>query len=346
MKTGKNIQELVTELQRQQSEKRDYISPADALQLQDDGRTLTMRNMDFQATSLFHRQMGDALGIPAKYYDKMQQAKPSLLAKNVNSWLSDKDQSYMVRTLSGMARALLSDRYRRIDNLEVASAVLPIFAGQQDMEVVSSDVTEQKMYIKIVSKRIEAKCVGDVVQAGVAISNSEVGMGAVSVLPLVYTLKCSNGMIVNSLAERKTHLGRAVKGLEDFGIISDEAAEAEDRAFLLKLRDIVHNAFDEVRFAEIVATMEKSAEAKITGKVTDVVELTARTYSLNDGEREGILKYLIEGGDLSRYGLGNAITRTSQDIGSYDRATQLEGIGWNVVNMPENQWRVINAADI
>ena len=42
-----------------------------------------------------------------------------------NTWLADRPQSsYMVRTLDDCARALLSDRYRRIDNLEIAMAVL------------------------------------------------------------------------------------------------------------------------------------------------------------------------------------------------------------------------------
>ena len=31
-------------------------------------------------------------------------------------------------------------------------------------------------------------------------------------------------------------------------------------------------------------------------------------------------QYLIEGGDLSQYGLSNAVTRASQDVASYDRA--------------------------
>lgn len=33
---------------------------------------------------------------------------------------------------------------------------------------------------------------GDIVQAGVMISNSEVGLGAVSIQPLVYRLVCTN----------------------------------------------------------------------------------------------------------------------------------------------------------
>ena len=85
-----------------------------------------------------------------------------------------------------VARALLSDRYRRIDNMEIASAVLPLFAGQADMQVMSCEVTENRMYLKIVNKRLEMDVVpGDTVQGGVIISNSVVGLGAVSVQPLL-----------------------------------------------------------------------------------------------------------------------------------------------------------------
>ena len=54
------------------------------------------------------------------------------------------------------------------------------------------------MYIKVVNKRLEAEVVpGDIVQSGVIISNSEVGLGSVNIQPLVYRLVCSNGMVVN-----------------------------------------------------------------------------------------------------------------------------------------------------
>ena len=342
MKTGRELPEVLVELQRQQAEKRDYISPSFSLSLRPDGRTLEMGEKEFGTTDLFHRQVAASLSIPAKYYDLMQTEKPALLAENVNAWFSDRDQKYMVRSLSGVARALLSDRYRRIDNLEVASAVLPLFAGVDGIEVMSCEVTEHRLYLKVVNHRLEMACVGDRVQAGVMISNSEVGLGAVSVQPLIYTLACTNGMVVNSLGERKTHVGRAAKGLEGYEVISDEAAEAEDKAFLLKLRDITKAAIDEARFGMVVNTLAQSADAKITGRVQNVIEVTGKEYGLNEMEQDGVLKYLIQGGDLSLYGLSNAVTRYSQDVASYDRATALEGMGWDIATMGRNQWARIN----
>ena len=352
MKQGRALPEVLTELQRQNAAKQDYIGPAQAFHLEPDGRTFSISHMasgaqeTFGTTDLFHRQVGSALGIPAKYYDMMKKQKPELLAENVNAWFGDRDQSYMIRSMdygSGrVARALLSDRYRRIDNLEIASAVLPLFAGQEGMEVMSCEVTENRLYLKIVNHRLEMACVGDRVQAGVLISNSEVGLGAVSVQPLVYTLACTNGMVVSSLGERKTHVGRAAKAMEDsFFLYSDETKEAEDKAFMLKLRDTTLAAIEEARFAQIVGKLEESNNARITGRVQDVIELTGKAFDLNQPEQDSIINYLIQGGNLSLYGLSNAITRASQDVESYDRATTLEGIGWQVATMEPAQWREI-----
>jgi len=354
MKTGRQLNEVMAELVRQNEAKRDFISPAAGMRLQDDGRTFeishatTNQQEVFGTTGLFHRQVASALGIPAKYYDLMQSQKPGLLAQNVNTWLADRDASYMVRSMDygagRVARALLSERYRRIDNMEIATAVLPLFAGQSQYEVVSCEVTENRLYLKIVNHKLELAVVpGDYVQAGVLISNSEVGLGAVSIQPLVYRLVCTNGMCVNDYGERRHHVGRAAKAVEDsFDLYTDETMEAEDKAFLLKLRDTTMAAIEETRFAMVVDKLKESVGAPITGKVQDVVELTSRTFGINQDEQEGILKYLIAGGDLSLYGLSNAVTRASQDVESYDRATALEGIGWQVATMDRGQWKEIN----
>ena len=354
MKQGRALPEVLMELKRQNEAKKDFISPAQAFHLEEDGATFGITHLNtgeqetFSTTDLFHRQVGSTLGIPAKYYDQMKKLKPQLLAENVNAWFSDREQSYMIRSMdygNGMvARALLSDRYRRIDNMEIASTILPLFAGKEEMEVISCEVTENRLYLKIVNHKLEMAVVpGDLVQAGVVISNSEVGLGAVSVQPLVYRLVCTNGMVVNDFGERRAHVGRQAKALEDsFNLYSDETIEAEDKAFMLKLRDTTMAAIEEARFTQIIGKLQDSTQARITGRVQDVIELTGKAYDLNQGEQDSILNYLIAGGDLSLYGLSNAITRASQDVESYDRATSLEGIGWQVATMEPARWKEIN----
>lgn len=341
MKVGRSLQEVLMELQRQNRAKKDYIAPAQSMRLEKDGRTFQMgEQAPFATTQLFHRQLASTLAIPAKYYDLMQKEKPELLAENVNVWLDTRQSNYMIRSMDygagPVARALLSERYRRIDNMEIASAVLPLFAGNDGYSVESCEVTENRLYLKILNKRLEMEVrKGDIVQAGVMISNSEVGLGAVSVQPLVYRLVCTNGLIINDFGKRRNHVGRQAKMAEDFTLYSDETIEAEDKAFMLKLRDTTMAAIEESRFAQVVDKLKEAAGIPIKGNVQEVVELTGREFGITQDEQNGIFKYLVEGGDLSLYGLTNAVTRASQDVESYDRATTLEGIGWQIMQRRE-----------
>ena len=343
MKTGRDLMDVLIELDNQNKLKRDFIAPAGKLRLLDDGQTFVMGDKEnFSTTSLFHRQLGSALGIPAKYYDLMKDEKPELLANNVNTWLSGRPNNYMVRALGDTARAFLSERYRRRDNMEIANAVLPLFAGG-GYRVESCEVTEHRMYIKIVNQRLEMEVSkGDVVQAGVVISNSEVGLGAVSVQPLVYRLACTNGMVICDMGQRKNHVGRQNQLMEDYSMYSDETLEAEDKAFLMKLKDVALAAIEENRFSMVVDRLRATTGMKITGDIQKVVELSSNSFGLNGDEQSSVLRYLIEGGDLSLYGLSNAVTRTSQDIESYDRATELEGIGWKMAAMKDTEWEGMN----
>src|SRR5438128_6653645 len=91
----------------------------------------------------------------------------------------------MVRTLDGNARAFLSDRYRPLDHDEILERVLPAL-GEFDLDWSESslEVTDQRLYMKLVNPRVQSDInPGDTVQAGVLVTNSEIGMGSFSVSP-------------------------------------------------------------------------------------------------------------------------------------------------------------------
>ncbi len=343
MKEGRTLIELAQELERQRAAKKDYISDTRNLRMDatGDGLQLSLRDDRSHVVHMLgvndnaHRQIGTALGIPSKYYDKMQRELPDLLAANVNAWFDANPQARMIRTLDGNARAFLSDRYRRIDNFEIAQAVLPILADMPDAHIESCEVTENRMYLKCVNPRLTADVVpGDTVQAGIMITNSEIGLGSVTVQPLLYRLVCTNGMVVNDAAARKYHIGRANTIGENFQIFSDETIIADDKAFMLKIRDTVRAAVDEARFGVVVDMMRQAKGVKLeTPDVPKFVELTATEFGMTQAEGRGVLDHLIRDEDLSLYGLANAVTRYSQDVESYDRATELESAGYSILGM-------------
>jgi len=345
---GRTLQELATEIERQNEVKRDYLVDTQELQMRvnaDGVAELAFADRELGMNDIIHGQLAEKLAIPARYYERMREEQPQLLASNVNTWFTANPARRMVRTLDNTARAYLSDSYRRIDNYEIAQAVLPLIAEMAGAQVMSCELTERKMYLKVVNPRIETEISkGDVVQSGLIISNSETGHGSVSVMPLIYRLVCSNGMIARDQGTRKFHIGRVNESDENYEIYSSDTVQQDDKAFILKLRDTVHAAVEQSRFNAIVDKMRDGKQLAITGEIPAVVELAGKSLGFTEVENKNILDHLIRGGDLSLFGMSSAVTRAAQDVTNYDRSTEMEAVGWQVLNVEPQTWRMWNAA--
>lgn len=343
MKQGKTLNELAKELERQRLARKDFIADTAGLEVVTDSNGVTKVMMgftdisgEFVISDIAHQQIATRLQIPFRYYQKMRLEYPELLDKNINSWFARTNEKRMLRTLDNRLRAFLSDRYRRLDNLELAEAVLPILNEIKGLEIISSEITETHMYIKVINKKLKAE-VGenDIVQAGMVISNSEVGLGSLKVEPLVYRLVCKNGLIVKDYTQKKYHVGKQVDSEESaYEIYRDETLAADDKAFFMKVQDTVRCAVDETKFLLSVNKLIAVKSEHTGDNPIKTVELLADKYVLNQNERGSILRHFIMGGDDSRFGLVNAVTRASQDIEDYNRATELERLGGELLALP------------
>ncbi|PYS91466.1 MAG: DUF932 domain-containing protein [Acidobacteria bacterium] len=359
MKTGLSLQEMAAELERQKSQKRDFLAPSSELEMtaeiapeiHDESETahLQMRvngHGSFDLTNTAHEQLSSRLGIPRKYYDRMSQYAPHLLVDNVNHWMKDQPEKRMVRTLDGKMRAFLSSRYRPLDNFELAETVLPVLIGN-GVRIESSALTETRMYIKAVTDKITTEVrKGDVIQAGIVISNSEVGWGSVKVEPMIFRLVCLNGMIAPDYSMNKYHVGRN-QGDSDLAteFFRDETRRQDDKAFWMKVRDVVSGSFRQDVFEKITRKLIESTEKEIGGAPEKVIEVFTDKFQLAETEGSLILRHLIKGGDLTQYGLMNAVTRASQDVKEYDRATELERLGGQVIELSKSDWEQVANAE-
>ena len=138
MKSGVTLQQMLTEVKRQSESKEDYLIAPNRLRMESYGKEMFLHLSDDSGTELIepmtitgiaHRQIGTHLRIPAAYYDRMREERPDLLAYNANTWFKQESSQRMLRTLDGSARAYLSNRYRRIDNIDIAGVTLPILGG-------------------------------------------------------------------------------------------------------------------------------------------------------------------------------------------------------------------------
>lgn len=351
MKSGLSLMEMATVLETQAKSKKDYVADTRRLKVEETSSgALVLQGInggDLPIRSSAHAQFASALGIPKAYYDRMAKDAPDLLARNVNVWLERQPSKKLVRTLDGSVRALLSDSYRPLDNLDLAEAVMPQLIGLE-AKVMSSEVTESRFYLKAVTEKVSGDVrVGDTLQAGLVVSNSEIGHGSLRLEALDYRLVCLNGMI-REASVRQAHLGRGARGadaIEDAReFFKSETRLADDRAFFLKVRDAVGAMFDAERFAARLVEYRQADEKEVTGEPEAVVELVSKRFGFTEGERSSVLKHFIKSDMPSAWGLANAVTRAAQDIESYDRSYEMEKLGGDIIELPASAWREIATA--
>lgn len=299
-----------------------------------------------EPTTVAHEQIGSTFDIPRSYYKRMLDGSGDLLAENVNHWLRADERSFFVRTLTGtdggrgVMRALLSDRFRPMDDLDTLLAALEGVRAAgidpSDLEI-SADRSDRRMYVRINAPAvsIEAADVVEryvdprtgrrgssfpVVSAGVVIRNSDVGQGAWSIAPRVTFLVCTNGMTRTTEAQRKVHVG----GRQDEGIIdwSDETMRRELAVITSKTTDAVSTFLTTDYLDGVVNELRGFAGVVLADPLAAVREVTkGLNYSKDDAE--SILQAFVKGGDLSPLGIGQAITNVAQDLDA-DKASDME----------------------
>lgn len=354
-----SLAEMAAELDRQQRSKIDVVADTRRMQMvtsgsgaDDGGRSLLVIDApgdelyEPAVNDLAHAQIADRLSIPKRYYDRLRAEAPALLDRNVNYWLAAKPEKRLVRILDGNARAFLSDRYRRLDHYDLMEHVLPVFGEIHGLMFQTSALTDRRLYVRALLPRLSAEIrVGDIVQAGVSLRNSEVGEGALVVEPFLWRLVCSNGMTTPIGRLRKYHAGRAAEeDDEQIRIYRDETLAADDAAFFLKVGDLVRAALSEAQFEEIVERMRGAAETRKIDDVPEATRVLSQRYDLTETEGRSILRHIIEGGDLTKWGAINAITAAAKDADSFDRQAEMEEIGGALLSESDAAWAKIALA--
>ena len=296
-----------------------------------------------------HRQIGGRTKIPAIYYDYMLREAPDLLAFNVNHHFEHKPERRMARFQNGHLRAFLSDRYQRIDNWQVLEkAILPALRKHaSDLVYHSLALTGERMYVKAILPTVRAEVqVGEIVEAGIEFRNGEIGNSRFEAWPFMYKLTCKNGARFETGGFKKLHIGaRADVSDEVYEMLTDETIRIDDQAFMLKVRDMVAATLEQRSFNKLVDKARQATQQKITGNPAAAVQVLGDSFDMNDDERGSILRHLIEGGDLSKWGVANAVTRAAQDLESYDRSDEFEGFGGKIIELQQTEWvRLAEAA--
>jgi len=239
-----------------------------------------------------HDQFLTRLDYPKRLYNRL----PKELNLMTINWLIQNgayDRDATFRLVDGdQVRALMSARFEPFDNLELLTLLEP-YCGDGVVRWEWND--ELTLHISISFPRTAEKIkVGDVVERGIHISNSEVGVRSVTIAGYVYRLKCSNGAIGGGDGGeiyRFRHVGDA------------------DR-----LREVVEAAIQSTMMeAEKITAQFKAAVNKRISDPASEIERIAKENELTQEQFKAALDAFITGKETSTlFGVSQAFSRAAQ----------------------------------
>lgn len=385
---GRNmpLQQLATLLEDQSARSLDVIAGAAAIRsvgghlvldgleprLGPDG--VTMTSGTYAVNDIANAGIADKLGIPVAYLRKLATEAPDLYDDNVNGWLARTDRRFLIRALrtnpdptgaiggaDGVVRAFLSDRYSRIDNLDVLLAALEgVRESGAQIQVDGCDLTDRRMYVRVYSPDIQAQAPQllanyrspfdsrpgselPVVWGGFVITNSETGCGAFTIAPRLVVQVCRNGMVLDHEAMRRTHLGARHSGEDGVVAWSAETMTKTLELITSRTKDAVAAYLDADYVTRMVHDLEQVAGTPVENPDT-TIKVVAQRLRFTEDQQTSILNHFIKGADLSAGGVMHAVTSVAQTLTDADAAHEMETAAVQAMHLAANTRLAATAA--
>jgi hypothetical protein len=262
-------------------------------------------------------QLCQRIGVPTAYFRK---CPPHLKDAQFNHWIGQAEwrlaeARWTLRCRGAELRGVVSERYARLDDVELVGALARVVQGRFGVEWLS--LGDESLHLRLVDpERGRNVLPDDRLVVGVHVANSEVGKRAVTVDALVYRLVCSNGLV--RLVKGKSLLHRRHVHAPGEGLV-----EALGRAVECAAIE-AGNAIERLEAAttEIVPEPEKALAGIAEKNVLPerVVQDALRALSFERRAQQHTL-----------YGMVNALTNAAQRLGP-DERYELETVAAELLN--------------
>ncbi len=188
----------------------------------DDMNFSSLRQMDIAGQSFAvlpsaQRLLANRLRVPYSYLARCPQ---ELQADNLNYWIRQESrnrQNLFCRFDGSNLRAVFTERYTPIDNIEVLTRMLDY--GFDPSKKIQLALDEEMMLVKVPEYHNSfLVSENDKIVPGICIANSEVGILALSIEAFYYRLVCTNGLISKTKVDaRYKHISRKV--MDEFPMV-------------------------------------------------------------------------------------------------------------------------------
>lgn len=297
----------------------DRVVPAPALTFQTINDRLeylapTGKNAGLKVETL-HRnaltQLAGRLDIPVGYIDHLAAAQTEgnpwglkFLAETLQKHVDNSADRYLIRSVGDEARAVLSDKFRRIDCRPGAENLI-LSARANGLICSDGTFTDTRSSLKFIRPKAIEVFPGEWMVFGFEWSNSDYGRGASDLKMFFFRLWCWNGGTVESVI-RQIHVG---KRLGDEIEYAQDTLEADAKASALVLRDAAATAMSETKVMRMIEGIKAAQGTKIDpkGRAESLKKVLTKT------EAEKVVE-AFNSPDVENMPAGNTLWRWSNAI--------------------------------
>ena len=204
-----------------------------------------------------------------------------------------------------------------------------MMAQMPDVRLNESFLTDTHLHLNLIFQSAQGYVKpGDVVNYGIMVSDSEVGLGSLLCMGYLSRKICANGLVVaeaDGPGVRRVHLGKRMEDLTQ---------HPSDKEVWLAYGDVVRATADTNRLPPILHRLQLAAQTPVMDAPEDAVEKLVKRFQLTKDEGERVLNQYIAGNDLSTWGLVNAVTEAAKEAESVQRRVELQTIGGRMLPEP------------
>ena len=306
---------------------------------------------EFPTIKHFNKQLTGSIAPGMMAYSRHLHStgQHDLLVENVNAQLERDDRAAMIRTVSppegtSHARAILSDKYKVVDDREVFDVALPIIRDHDKFYALGGKRTDTRTTMKFVSNDPLIQIGERTMYVGFGLTNSEVGLSSTKYTAFLFDSSCTNGLTFGNIGlfeARFIHRGASIS--TNFGrIFGDTFAEAERATVRAAIAEATRKALDPQYHEAIAEIVQRGHDRKVTGDIPTVLEEVGRRVGLSESEREQSLLHMNRE-EPHAYGVQAAITSMAQESNSYQRRTELEEAGGKILEFSDSVWNSVAA---
>lgn len=266
-------------------------------------------------------QLSSRVGIPTAYVQSLLDVEDPngddhwrrpLLESILDQHVKHASGRFLVRGVEGQARAILSDRYRRLDSRPLLTAFIAACdkIGAVPYEGVATDLSAS---VRAIVPRVYEPVDGEALVFGLEWGNSDFGLRAYSLSTFVLRLTCLNGM-VGSNRLKQVHLGGRLPDHLEF---SERTYQLDTRTMVSATKDVVTTSLGDAAIGDQLAAVRAAHSTEV-----DWSSAWRRvSRDLNKAEQK-LVKDSFEGPDVINLPAGRTTWRLSNAVSWLANATE------------------------